>query len=286
MPEISELRTDADDLDFLLSGRKLLSVTNLTTTFEKKCTGFEELNAALPLTVKRVRSRSKKLYIHLTGGAKDWWIVIAYIMTGGVASRKVESAHVQFDMSHCWIGLDRWYYRDARRLGWIEATCDSDRIIHQLTDFAKPVVLGYDEKEFQPISYQEFSQAIYDCGHKYLAAALSDQRTICSGIGRYIISDAFYEAKLDPWVRCDDMSEKTVRQLWDALHLVITDAYESRGCSFQDYRDIKDEPGSYTTKMRVYGKSGKTAPNGEVVLRKKAPGGVMHYVASQVRVKD
>lgn len=261
MPEIVEHRVDADFLDFYISNRVMTSIKFLSDLFKNKCSGIEELNAELPLTVQKVVSKAKKICIHLTNDKeekKDWWIFICHGMSGSISEELKKHSHIQIDMAEHKIGLNTWYINNVRRIGSCQAMNDEEKILENINDMSKPIVLGYPEYDnFEPITSNEIHRSIKKAGKKYLAAALMDQRTICSGIGNYLLSEIFYEAKLKPFVRCNELSKDQINQFIKASEKVILESYSYGGVSMSDYIHIDGEKGTYENRLKVYGNDKK-----------------------------
>lgn len=276
MPEGAEIRVDADITDFFLSHRTMLSVELIGADFEKRCDGLEELQEALPMRVEKVRSRGKKLYIFLQDEAKAkplWVIVIGYGMTGGIGQVKEKHSHLAFKMSHHKVGFDTFYYSDARRFGSFDASDDPEDLQTHLTETASPVALGYaDEKGFEPITREQFAANIVKCKSSYLASRLMDQKSICSGVGNYILSEVFYEARLDPYIQCDELTPSQLQALWDALHKVMLASHEHGGMSMSDYVNADGNLGTYEEHLLVYGKADKSI-NGHLIYKCKGAHG-------------
>ena len=192
MPEIVELRTDADLLDFYLCGRNIEDIT-VSDLFKNKCTGIEEIKGALPLKISRVMSKAKKLFIKLQN---NWWIIMTYGMTGSMSREKGKHSHINFKMENHFIGFNIFYYNDPRRIGSFISTNDAALFEYHANDMAKQIVLGYKFPYFESIKHEEFSENVKNGKKKSLAKLLMDQRSICSGIGNYLLSEIFYEAKL------------------------------------------------------------------------------------------
>lgn len=270
MPEIVEIRQDAEFLDFFITYRELRSVKFITDLFNKHCKGIEELNKCLPLKVERVLSKAKKIFIKLSN---NWWIFITYGMTGRISNIQRKHSHIQFDLSHSWIGFDTWYYENARRIGYIIASNDNKVITTQINDMSEPFVFGHDDVEgFEPITKEEFVKRIKSC-RTYLAKALMDQRSIGSGVGNYILSELFYKAKLDPDIKCNELNDFQIDELWNSINYILKESYDYGGVSMKDYVHIDNTFGQYQDIMKVYGLDGKKTEKDELILVKKGKHG-------------
>jgi formamidopyrimidine-DNA glycosylase len=260
MPEGPELRVDAEQLDFFLAGRTLKSIELINALFENKCEGLDELRGALPLVVDRVRSRAKKLFIFLksVNNTPQWVIFMTYGMTGKISCDKEEHSHLQFRMSHSHVGFDEFFYTDPRRIGSFEASCDPEDFTIHVEDFAKPIVFGYREEGFDPITRDEFDAKIKAGKNGYLASRLMNQHAICSGIGNYVLSESLYEAGLDPFICCNELNESKLDSLWNAIHKVMITSYEHGGMSHVNYVNPSGSKGTFGNHCKVYDKEGQT----------------------------
>lgn len=268
MPEGPEIRTDADQLDFFLSHRTLHSFELLNPQFEKRCKGIAEFQRALPLTVDRVRSRGKKLFIFFRPEEDEktgWFLVFGYGMTGNIGQEKRKHSHLEFGMSQNWIGFNSWFYSDARRFGTFEASNSQKVLDSYFSDIAPTVALGYSkEPNFESIIRSEFEKNIKNCRDSFLAVKLMDQKSICSGVGNYILSEVFYEARLDPFVKCKEIQDEKMNMLWNALHKIMSSSYKHRGMSMSDYANVNGDSGTFENVLSVYGKAGKFANNHQI----------------------
>lgn len=258
MPEGPEVRTDADQLDFFLSHRVLRSIKLLNQTFEKRCQGLADFQNALPLTIERVRSRGKKLFIffHSVNEEKQWFMVFGYGMTGNIGQTQQKHSHLEFVMSQSWIGFNSWFYSDIRRFGTFEASNSSEILDNYFSEIAPSIALGYPEEEnFECITRSEFEENVRKFPKAFLAVKLMDQKSICSGIGNYILSEVFYEACLDPFIRCKEVDDDKMKSLWKAIHKIMKSSYKHQGMSMSDYVNPSGEEGTFENILSVYGKA-------------------------------
>jgi formamidopyrimidine-DNA glycosylase len=276
MPEGPEYRTDADYLDLYISNRDLLDVSFITTLFNEKTKGIENLQKQLPLRVDKVLSRGKKLFIKLIDPLKvkkDWWIYLTYGMTGKITTDKEKHSHLSFTFSPCWLGCEMYYYTNSRRIGNVEASDDINIYNYHINDIARPAVLGYNSTDFEVINRDDFNLNLSKCKKAYLASKLMDQRSIVSGIGNYLLSEIFYEAKLDPFIRCNDLSPKIVDILWNAINKVILFAYDNGGVSMKDYKHIDGTRGTHANYLKIYNRHGQRDENDKLIMSRKGPHG-------------
>lgn len=264
MPEIAELRTDADILDFYLCNRNLLSI-DVNDLFKNKTSGIEEFKEQLPLKINKVMSKAKKLFIKLEN---NWWIIMTYGMTGSISNDKGKHSHITFKMEDHIIGFNEFFYNDPRRIGSFVVTNDSEIFEYHATDMAKQIVLGYKYNFFESIKHEEFAENIKKGGNKSLAKLLMDQRSICSGIGNYLLSEIFFEARLHPDIKCSDLDDDSIESLYMACYTVIYDSYDNHGVSMSDYINADGIKGEYGNKLKVYGREGQII-DGKVIKMKK-----------------
>lgn len=276
MPEIVEIRQDAEFLDFFITYRELRSVKFITDLFNKHCKGIEDLNKCLPLKIERVLSKAKKIFIKLSN---NWWIFITYGMTGRISNTQRKHSHIQFDLSHSWIGFDTWYYENARRIGYVIASNDNKVITAQINDMSEPFVFGHDDVEgFESITKKDFIDRIKSC-KTYLAKALMDQRSIGSGIGQYLLVEIFYDANLHYEIKCKEMSDVQINNLWESINKIINKSYEYGGNSISDYFHIDGTRGEFKDQLQVYRQ--KFTKKGEPVYSKSFNGRTFYYIQNE-----
>lgn len=274
MPEIVELRTDADILDFYLCGRNIQDIS-ISEVFLNKCTGLDDLKKTLPLKISRVMSKAKKLFFKLEN---NWWIVMTYGMTGSMSNKKGKHSYITFTIEDHPIGFNIFYYNDPRRIGSFIATNDATLFEYHANDMAKQIVLGYKFPYFESIKHEEFSQNVKNGKRKSLAKLLMDQRSICSGIGNYLLSEIFYESQLHPDIKCCELDDDSIERLYMACYTVIYDSYDNHGVSMSDYINADGIKGEYANKLKVYGKEGQLIEGKVIKMKKGSHGRNIWYV--------
>ena len=276
MPEIVEVRTDAEDLDFYLSYRNLEEITFCNDLFKNKCKGIEELNNQLPLQIECVMSKAKKIFIKLisinneqtnnrTENQNTWWLIITYGMTGKISINKRKHSHIYFKMSESYIGFTNFYYENARRIGYVIATNDPNEYKSQLYDMNKQFALEYSVEGFGKITLKEFIENIKKAKNTYLVKSLMDQRTLGSGIGNYLLSEIMYDVKLNPDIKCSELNDNDIQKLYESIEKIILLSYEYGGVSMRDYTHINETHGSFEKQLKVYDKDGSKDEYGRII---------------------
>lgn len=251
MPEAVENYLDAETLDFYLSNRQILSIQFLTQEFKNKCDGIELLASRVPFTVEKVRSRAKKIFIFLlTSNKERAWIILFHGMTGRINQLQTTHSHIQFTMSPCWIGFNRWFVQNARRIGFCIGTFSNIIFEKHIKDMGPPII-GYDEPNFKAITAETFIENLQK-SKKTIASALLDQRTICSGAGTYIVSEVLHRANIHPLTKCCNIENG--RQLYDTFIVFLKEAYDNGGVSMRDWIRADDVTGNEQKLFQVYNK--------------------------------
>ncbi len=63
------------------------------------------------------------------------------------------------------------------------------------------------------ITEEKFISNVKNCKKNYLAKVLIDQHRICSGVGNYLLSEIFYACKLNPNIRCSELSDSQIKKI-------------------------------------------------------------------------
>ncbi len=284
MPEIVEKREDAEQLDFYLSNRYLNSISLINQQFSHKCIGIEELNNNLPLKIIWVRSRAKKLFFLLQNNKKEkYFMFITYSMTGGMTNTKNTHCHIKFEFSESWIGYNQLYYHDVRKFGSFLASNEESIYKTEVTTMGKPFVFNYSTekdkyvKDFSSITLEEFTTNMKKIkGKKSLITALMDQRSLGSGIGAWLMSEILYEARLNPNIKCVQLTDKQIPLLFEAIEKIIKEGYKNGGVSMKDYVHVDGTEGDHQNHLKIYGKENQLL-EGKTIKKTKAPNGRSIY---------
>lgn len=269
MPENPECTYIAFQLNQMIQKFQLTSIEVLGGKFEKKgITDLEKFKQLLPLRILEVKCKGKMIYMELS---KMCGIISTLGMTGGW--KKVQSKHSHLKLTFSTELV--LYYDDMRRFGNFYVYTSADLMYKKLNtiglDFLNQGVITKELFILKGLS------AMKKYPNKHLAIVLMDQKTICSGIGNYILSEVLYTARVNPFALMKHMNRQYFDKLYDACFQVINDSYRHKGNSLQDYKDLDNEDGEYQNFMKVY--QMKTDPLGYQVISTTGPHKrSIHYV--------
>lgn len=257
MPEGPEVLTVTDMMDFYLTGKKLMNIEYLSGKYtEEPPDNFSTCIDFLPLQIKRVFCKGKLIVIELDN---DWYITSHLVMTGSwrLKDTNYEKEHVRCKLildktdNFGIIDISELYYIDIRDMGKFEFVQGKDNIDKILSNLAHGFIGEY------IIDFKMFSDSITKCKKSNLITKLRDQKSICSGIGNYLISEIMYDSELSHLIRCNELSEQQIKRLYESCKKIITLSYRKGGLSIENFVNIYGEKGTFEQFLNVYRKDGK-----------------------------
>mmetsp|Transcript_43497 Transcript_43497/g.107590 ORF Transcript_43497/g.107590 Transcript_43497/m.107590 type:complete len:354 (-) Transcript_43497:64-1125(-) len=263
MPEGPEVKHLADSIAavvggarFELVGARIVSGRYLEG---QKPTGWEELQARLPLKVEACSSRGKFMYWALSDGCSlwstlgltGWWSCdmnrehTRVVLTA--RSLEPSSAGQPLEIPMC--------FADMRNFGTLRFSTVRSELNAKLAALGVPWLDG-------EVEWPRFRELVAKTVKRYptrpVAVFLMDQSKT-AGVGNYILSEALYRAKVDPFAECGALDVDTD---WAVLHGAIADVMgESFAAQGRDWRQ--------EFRLRVYSK--KEDPDGRPVTRAVGP---------------
>lgn len=299
MPEQPEVARITDQLEFYLINKKVLSITPLRGKFieefekydNEEDEEFEEITDKqrflkdLPLKISDVFYRGKLIFIMFEKKGKKWMMVNSLRMTGSWRLDRDKYSCLKFDLEEKKengpFDITEIYYTDVRTLGVFELIDDEDRFENRINDFNLSFMGRY------TITYDQFEKNVKKCKNSFLVKSLDDQRSICSGIGNYLMSEILYDAKLHPLIKCNQLTNKNIKTLYNSCASIIKKSYENGGVSVSDYVDLYGEKGKHQDILKVYDpkKKKKTDPHGnKIILEKGKHGRTLYYIPGLQRL--
>ena len=106
-----------------------------------------------------------------------------------------------------------------------------------------------------------------------------DQKSICSGVGNYLLSEVCYQTGINPWKTFVDLSEKKIEELYHSISETIKSSFKAGGATIMNYSDIDGKEGEYTFSFQVYGQ--QEDPDGYIIKKSKGPHGRSIWVSDK-----
>ena len=100
-----------------------------------------------------------------------------------------------------------------------------------------------------------------------IKALLLDQAFL-AGLGNIYADEALYEARIHPARRAATLPEDRVRELHEAIRVVLQRSIRNRGTSFSDYRDGLGRKGNNQEALLVFRRAGDPCPRCGTIIRR------------------
>jgi formamidopyrimidine-DNA glycosylase len=240
MPELPEVETIKQQLDSLITGKRISSIAiqspksfigDPVRVYGQKITALHRYAKLLVISLSNVN-----LGVHLK-------------MTGQLlVGDAIQEAHhkrvvITFDDS------SNLVFNDIRKFGWIKILTNEE-----LNFYRKK--LGPDPFDVPPDNFIK----ILKKSNKPVKVLLMDQDKI-GGVGNIYANEALFLSKIDPRVKASSLTKKRSISLLESLITVLNLGVKYRGASRTNYRDIYGKKGSVQNHFQVYDQAGKSCPN-------------------------
>ncbi len=184
-----------------------------------------------------IKRYGKFILMLLEGGG---YLVIHLGMTGRLLLAGQPGKH-----THAILTLDGGVlvYDDSRQFGCLEFSEDFPRRVARLGP--EPLEIGFDE----------FAAAIRQ--RNSCVKALLLNQAFLRGIGNIYADEALFRAGIHPMARACRLRKDRVRDLYDAIGAVLTEAIAAGGSSISDYVDAAGRKGFFQFSHRVYQRTGE-----------------------------
>ncbi len=248
MPEGPEVHRICDSIQPLLINKILISLEfneYCKYASKKVLKNYEAFKKLLPLKIVNVQAVGKKIVIFLE---KDISIVSSLGMTGHWVIKKENHSNLWLDVCNTDKQDEkmRLYYDDQRRFGNLEIYLDQESLEKKLKSFG-PDILATEVSKDEWLTI--FRKRYF--ANKEICVAILDEKGI-SGIGNYLRAEIIYRARIYPWTKVSDLSDKQLEILRIKSHKVIRESYASGGVTIESFWDCYGEPGKFRSKLRVY----------------------------------
>jgi formamidopyrimidine-DNA glycosylase len=247
MPELPETETMARDLHREIAGRMIQRVTVHRPDVLREIGAKGLAGRTRGTTILRSWRRAKLVVLDLSSGDR---LVVQPRFTGALLLDRgaLPAAERRFSTVEFVLGSDlTLHYRDIRRLGTITLMPPARWTDYESRLGAEPL---------DPSFTDSYLSALLRGSSQAVKKLLMDQRRV-AGIGNIYANEALWRARIDPSRAARSLSANESRALLGAVRDVLSEAVESRGTSFRDYRDPTGDRGRFSDLLAVYGRGGE-----------------------------
>lgn len=275
MPELPEIETVRLQLQNVLVGQKLVTVTVNSNRTVKS-----DIDVLRDKRVKGVKRAGKVLLIDFGQGLE---LGFHFKMTGQLiyeeGGKRVVGGHPTEDFvnkmpskhTRVIFEFDRGvlYFNDQRLFGWIE-------INPKFVDKLGP-------EPFE-IEVTEFTERLSRL-RRPIKIALMDQEII-SGVGNIYANDGLWEARIDPRMPSNKVTSDKAKVLLDKVRLVLREGIKYGGATAADakYMDLHGLGGHYQDHFRVYDREGLPCHRCKTKIEKFVLGGRGTYCCPKCQI--
>jgi len=286
MPELPEIETIKLGLRKLLIGHKIEDVQiNIPKMFvgDKK-----DIIGAKIIDLKRI---GKGLIIELDNGFD---VAVHLKMTGQlvyrdektkdlILSAKVGGATLPSKYTHIIFKLKAisgkqqvgsyLYYNDLRQFGWVKVVKKDDLFKMLFFKEMGPEPKVGEDLAGKELTFDYFKEVVLK-GNLPIKLILMDQKKI-GGIGNIYANEALFKAGILPTRKGKTLSEKEIKDLYEAIFSVLRLALKYGGSSDENYVNALGQEGNYQKHTMVYGREGEKCPCSP---RGEAGGGIIRKI--------
>jgi formamidopyrimidine-DNA glycosylase len=243
MPEVMEIRKYADFINEYFSGKKLQSINILQGRY-KKHEPFESYNLMkknLPLKLLRVHTKGKFIYCEFE---KGYYLLNTLGLSGGWAYQKNDSSQYQMpqlleyidktkveiyllrSMEHINVefifGEEKLIFFDMLSFGTLKVINDYNVLVSKLNTIGPDIMDESTTLEIFKLQIKRIPN-----NDKSIGVVLLNQKLI-SGVGNYIRADALWLAKINPWKKIRDLTEKQIEKIYHSLKVITWGNYNRK----------------------------------------------------------
>ncbi len=263
MPELPEVETIRLGLEKYLRGH---TIKDIEIRLPKIVRG--EVKKVQGAKVQRIRRRGKGLILDLDN---EWSLAAHVKMTGQFiyqGKNLTKSFHPKLNLpeslpnkwTHVIFQLDdaTLFYNDIRQFGWIEVVKTNE--VLSLPFFKNlgleppvvPITIG--TMEGQAILSLDAFKRVVVVGKLPIKQLLMDQKRI-AGVGNIYANDALWLAKINPARSANSLTDKEIKQLYEAVLFVLQEGLKYQGASETNFFHVDGAKGGYQDHFLVYGKT-------------------------------
>jgi len=281
MPELPEVETTVRDLQKKILGRKIDDVWTDFQKMIKKPRDFKDFKKGIEgRKIENIRRRGKNILIDLSGNKA---LLIHQKLTGHLLLGKWKKK------GNIWLPPPGPLSEKVNTYIHLLFTFDDGQqlALSDLRKFAKAELLNKDElkKELSSLgpepldksfTFENFTEALSRPRGK-IKQVLMDQ-TVIAGIGNIYSDEILWRAKVHPFKEISQLSEKELKNIYQAIRKTLPLAIKLCGESISDYRTLSGETGFFDKARKVYRREGEKCNRcGTVIKRVKLAGRSAHF---------
>lgn len=95
---------------------------------------------------------------------------------------------------------------------------------------------------------------------------------VIAGIGNIYSDEILWQAKVNPLKNTQELGEKELRAIYEAMRDILKKGVKLRGTSISDYRDIEGKKGKFGETRKVYRKEGQKCERCKGIIKREKIG--------------
>jgi len=269
MPELPEVQTIVNELNLKIKGNVINNVwtskENLIRSisfdkFKKEIKGKKILN---------IQRRAKYIIFELS----DNYILLVHLkMTGhfllgkwnieGGKANPIIEGPIKTDRYNQHVHII-FYLDQEKELGFSDVRQFGKIELYTKEEFKN--VKEINKLGIEPFAKEftfDYFKSIIKSTKTNIKKLLMDQEKI-AGIGNVYASEILFLAKINPLRNTKTLNELELKNIYDAIKIILNKALKFQGNSISDYRKVDGKKGDYQNHALVYGKRGENCPNCE-----------------------
>ena len=253
MPELPEVETIRRGLQRKIKNKQIKDIVINVDKIVKKPYLGEFITKIKGKKIKEVDRRGKYIIIHLD--SKDKLIVhlgmtglLIYPYDNKITEKEINPKHNHLIFT--FTDDTQLVFNDVRRFGKIFLVSNIDEV-ESITKLGVEPLGDYFTEEV-------FIQVLNKKKKGKIKPFLMNQKFI-TGLGNIYANEVLYRSNIHPLRLISSLNKKEVRNLYQQIKLVLSEAVELRGSTVADeaYRDTDGDKGKFAKKIQVYARKGE-----------------------------
>jgi len=281
MPELPEVETTVRDLKKKVLGRTFVDVWTDFQKMIKKPRDFKDFKKEIEgRKIENIRRRGKNILIDLS---ENKILLIHQKLTGHLLLGEWKKK------GNVWLPPPGPLSEKVNTYTHLLFTFDDGKqlALSDLRKFAKIELLNKDElkKEISSLGQEPLNKSftfenfagIIGRARGKIKQVLMNQ-TVIAGIGNIYSDEILWRAKVHPFKKISQLSEKELNNIYQAMRKTLILAIKLCGESISDYRTLSGEAGFFDKARKVYQREGEKCNRcGTAIKRVKLAGRSAHF---------